>query len=57
LHKIDSTWRHDRTPAVRARAQARSSRSLPYVKPKLLIVDELGYLPLEAQAAHFVGIA
>lgn len=23
-----------------------------YVKPKLLIVDELGYLPLEAQAAH-----
>jgi len=23
-----------------------------FVKPKLLIVDELGYLPLEAQAAH-----
>jgi len=23
-----------------------------YTKPKLLIVDELGYLPLEANAAH-----
>jgi len=24
-----------------------------YAKPKLLIVDEFGYLPLEPQAAHF----
>lgn len=27
-------------------------RLVHYPKPKLLIVDELGYLPLEANAAH-----
>jgi len=27
-------------------------RLVHYAKPKLLIVDELGYLPLEANAAH-----
>lgn len=27
-------------------------RLMHYAKPKLLIVDELGYLPLEANAAH-----
>jgi hypothetical protein len=27
-------------------------RLLTYIKPKLLIVDELGYLPLEPSAAH-----
>src|SRR4029450_7704260 len=25
---------------------------MPYPKPKLLIVDELGYLPFEPEAAH-----
>ena len=25
-----------------------------YAKPKLLIIDELGYLPLEPQAAHLL---
>jgi DNA replication protein DnaC len=25
---------------------------LRYAKPKLLVIDEFGYLPLESQAAH-----
>ena len=27
-------------------------RLITYIKPKLLIIDELGYLPLEPDAAH-----
>ncbi len=42
-----------------AKAQAENrleERLTHYAKPKLLIVDELGYLPLEPDAAHlFVG--
>jgi DNA replication protein DnaC len=29
-----------------------ADRLVAYAKPKLLIVDELGYLPFERQAAH-----
>ena len=38
---------------VKAHASMRlEERLLALSKPKLLIVDELGYLPLEPQAAH-----
>lgn len=38
---------------VRAQFEGRLEERLAfYAKPKLLVVDELGYLPLEAQAAH-----
>lgn len=38
---------------ARAQADGRLDERLAfYTKPKLLIVDELGYLPLEASAAH-----
>jgi DNA replication protein DnaC len=38
---------------VKAHAEGRLEERLTfYAKPKLLIVDELGYLPLEANAAH-----
>jgi len=41
------------TALSQAHAQTRLDERLShYAKPKLLIVDELGYLPLEAQAAH-----
>jgi len=41
--------------AVLAKAQCEGrleERLTQYAKPKLLIVDELGYLPLEKNAAH-----
>jgi DNA replication protein DnaC len=38
---------------AKGHAQGRlEERLLTYVKPKLLIIDELGYLPLEPDAAH-----
>jgi DNA replication protein DnaC len=38
---------------VRAHAEGRLEDKLTFfAKPKLLIVDELGYLPFEANAAH-----
>jgi DNA replication protein DnaC len=41
------------TALSQAHAQGRLDERLShYAKPKLLIVDELGYLPLEAHAAH-----
>jgi DNA replication protein DnaC len=41
--------------AVLAKAQGEArleERMIQYAKPKLLIVDEMGYLPLEKNAAH-----
>jgi DNA replication protein DnaC len=41
------------TTSAKAHAEARLEDRLAfYAKPKLLIVDELGYLPFEANAAH-----
>jgi DNA replication protein DnaC len=41
------------TALSQAHAQGRLDERLThYAKPKLLIIDELGYLPLEPQAAH-----
>jgi DNA replication protein DnaC len=41
------------TQLVRAHAEGRLEDKLSFfAKPKLLIVDELGYLPFEANAAH-----
>jgi DNA replication protein DnaC len=41
------------SPAWRGGAQERlEERLITYIKPKLLIIDELGYLPLEPNAAH-----
>ncbi|BCX81616.1 hypothetical protein MIT9_P1194 [Methylomarinovum caldicuralii] len=41
------------TTLTQAQAQGRLEERLThYSKPKLLIVDELGYLPFESQAAH-----
>lgn len=41
------------TSLVKAEQEGRLElRLTAYCKPKLLIIDELGYLPLEAQAAH-----
>jgi DNA replication protein DnaC len=38
---------------ARGHAQGRlEERLITYIKPKLLIIDELGYLPLEPDAAH-----
>jgi IstB-like ATP binding protein len=38
---------------VKGHAQGRlEERLIDYIKPKLLIIDELGYLPLEPDAAH-----
>ena len=38
---------------ARGHAQERlEERLITYIKPKLLIIDELGYLPLEPNAAH-----
>jgi len=40
---------------ARAHQEGRlEERLLHFSKPKLLIVDELGYLPFEANAAHLV---
>jgi DNA replication protein DnaC len=42
------------TTLSRAHAEGRlEDRLVFYAKPKLLIIDELGYLPFEANAAHF----
>ena len=41
------------TQLVRAHAEGRLEEKLTHLaKPKLLIIDELGYLPFEANAAH-----
>jgi DNA replication protein DnaC len=41
------------TTLARAHAEGRLDDRLAfYAKPKLLIVDELGYLPFEPNAAH-----
>jgi DNA replication protein DnaC len=41
------------TQLARAHAKGRlEDKLLHFTKPKLLIVDELGYLPFEANAAH-----
>jgi DNA replication protein DnaC len=41
------------TALARAHAEGRLDDRLAfYAKPKLLVVDELGYLPFEANAAH-----
>ena len=41
------------TTLARAHAEGRlEERLVHYAKPKLLIVDELGYLPFEPHAAH-----
>ena len=41
------------TGLVKGQAEGRLEERLArYAKPKLLIIDEFGYLPLEAQAAH-----
>ena len=41
------------TALVKGQAEGRlEDRLIRYAKPKLLIIDELGYLPLEPQAAH-----
>ncbi|WP_197472816.1 ATP-binding protein, partial [Oleiphilus sp. HI0123] len=38
---------------AKAHAEGRlEERLMHYAKPKLLIVDELGYLPFEPEAAH-----
>ena len=41
------------TQLARAHTEGRlEDKLLHFTKPKLLIVDELGYLPFEANAAH-----
>jgi len=41
------------TDLVKGQAEGRlEDKLLRYAKPKLLIIDEFGYLPLEPQAAH-----
>lgn len=41
------------TALVKGQAEGRlEDKLIRYAKPKLLIIDELGYLPLEPQAAH-----
>ena len=41
------------TQLARAHAEGRLEEKLiHFTKPKLLVVDELGYLPFEANAAH-----
>ena len=41
------------TALVKGHAEGRlEDKLIRYAKPKLLIIDELGYLPLEPQAAH-----
>jgi DNA replication protein DnaC len=41
------------TQLVRAHAEGRLEEKLTHLaKPKLLVIDELGYLPFEANAAH-----
>jgi DNA replication protein DnaC len=41
------------TDLVKAQVEGRlEDKLLRYAKPKLLIIDEFGYLPLEPQAAH-----
>jgi DNA replication protein DnaC len=41
------------TSLVKAHSDGRLEERLAiYAKPKLLIIDELGYLPFEARAAH-----
>jgi len=41
------------TQLARAHAEGRlEEKLLHFTKPKLLVVDELGYLPFEANAAH-----
>ena len=43
------------TALVKGQAEGRLEERLTrYAKPKLLIIDELGYLPLEPQAAHLL---
>ena len=48
-----SPWRPDSSsPASGKPGAVQDDRLAFYAKPKLLIVDELGYLPFEPNAAH-----
>jgi len=45
------------TALMKGQAEGRLEEKLiRYAKPKLLIIDELGYLPLEPQAAHLFSL-